>query len=264
VLLDCGFELSDPPAGERAYAAAHLPGARYAHLDRDLSGPKTGADGVFRGRHPLPSREALAATLGRWGIGARTLVVAYDAHGGPYAARAWWLLRWMGHDPVAVLDGGLQAWRAAGLPVTDAVPSPVDARPYPAGAASMPTVDAASLLSRLGRVRLLDVRAGERFRGEVEPLDPQPGHVPGARNRCFQDNLAPGGRFKAADVLRAEFAPLIAGHEPGDVVQMCGSGVTAAHSVLAMAHAGLGLSALYPGSWSEWCADPARPVSRAA
>jgi thiosulfate/3-mercaptopyruvate sulfurtransferase len=264
VVLDCGFELSDPPAGERAYAAAHVPGAHYAHLDRDLSGPLRGDDGVFRGRHPLPSREALAAALGRWGIGPDTPVVAYDAHGGPYAARAWWLLRWMGHDRVSVLDGGLQAWRAAGLPVTDAVPAPAAAGPYPARGAAMPTLDAAALEASLGRVRLVDARVGERFRGEVEPLDPQPGHVPGARNRCFKDNLAPGGRFKPPEALRAEFAPLVAGCEPAEVVHMCGSGVTAAHNVLAMAQAGFGLSALYPGSWSEWCADPRRPVARGA
>jgi thiosulfate/3-mercaptopyruvate sulfurtransferase len=264
VLVDCGFELTDTSAGERAYAAAHLPGARYAHLDRDLSGPKTGADGVFRGRHPLPAREVLAATLGRLGIGPDTPVVAYDGQGGSYAARAWWLLRWMGHARVAVLDGGLQAWRAAGQPVTDAVPAPVDLGPYRAGASTLATVDAAELLSRLGRVRLLDARAGERFRGEVEPLDPKPGHVPGARNRSFKDNLAPDGRFKPAAVLRAELAPLLAGHAPDDVVHMCGSGVTAAHNVLAMAAAGLGDSALYPGSWSEWCADPARPVALGA
>jgi thiosulfate/3-mercaptopyruvate sulfurtransferase len=264
VLVDCGFELTDTSAGERAYAAAHLPGARYAHLDRDLSGPKTGADGVFRGRHPLPAREVLAATLGRLGIGPDTPVVAYDAQGGSYAARAWWLLRWMGHARVAVLDGGLQAWRAAGQPVTDAVPPPLNVGPYRAGTATLATVDAAQLLSRLGRSRLLDARAGERFRGEVEPLDPKPGHVPGARNRSFKDNLAPDGRFKPAAVLRAEFAPLVAGHAPDDVVHMCGSGVTAAHNVLAMVVAGLGDSALYPGSWSEWCADPARPVALGA
>jgi thiosulfate/3-mercaptopyruvate sulfurtransferase len=264
VLLDCGFELADPPAGERAYAAGHLPGALYAHLERDLSGPKVDAQGVFRGRHPLPSREDAAAAFGRWGIRPQTMVVAYDAQGGPYAARAWWLLRWLGHDSVAVLDGGLQAWTGAGRPLTDVPGVAEDAGPYPAGDASLVTIEAPALLSRLGRTRIVDARAAERFRGETEPIDPVPGHVPGALGRPFKDNLGADGRFKSADALRADWAPLVAGHEPSDVVHMCGSGVTAAHNVLAMAHAGLGLSALYPGSWSEWCADPARPVAHGA
>jgi thiosulfate/3-mercaptopyruvate sulfurtransferase len=264
VLLDCGFELSDPAAGERACAAGHLPGALYAHLERDLSGPKTDREGVFRGRHPLPSRDDFAMAAGRWGIAPGTPVVAYDAQGGPYAARAWWLLRWLGHDAAWVLDGGLAAWKAAGGELVATPGVAADAGPYPARPPAMPTIEAEALLGRLGRMRLLDARAGERFRGEVEPIDPTPGHVPGARSRPFKDNLAADGRFKDALALRADWAPLVAGQPPDTVVQMCGSGVTAAHNVLAMAHAGLGDSVLYPGSWSEWCADPRRPVARGA
>ncbi len=256
VLLDCGFDLADPDAGERAYAAGHLPGAIHVHLDRDLSGAKTGTNG----RHPLPARDAFARRVGAWGIAPGVPVVCYDAQGGPYAARAWWLLRWLGHADCAVLDGGVQAWVAAGGALTDAVVSPTARPPYPAGPPAMPTVDTAALLAGLGRRPVLDARAAERFRGEVEPLDPVAGHIPGARNRFFKDNLGPDGRFRPAGELRAAFSAL--GAEPAQWVHQCGSGVTACHNLLAMEHAGLGGSALYPGSWSEWCADPARPVAR--
>jgi thiosulfate/3-mercaptopyruvate sulfurtransferase len=262
VLLDCGFELTNVQAGEQAYEAGHLPGAVYAHLESDLSGPKQDAHGVFRGRHPLPSRETFAAAAGRWGIGPSTMVVAYDAQGGPYAARAWWLLRWLGHEHVAVLDGGVAAWQAAGGTLTRERPQPRPAAPYPAAAPAMATIDATALSAQLGRVRLLDARAGERFRGDVEPLDAAAGHIPGARNRCFKDNLQADGRFKPAAQLSAEWAPLVAGAP--SVVQHCGSGVTACHNVLAMAHAGLGDSVLYPGSWSEWSSDPSRPIAKGA
>ena len=258
VLLDCGFELTDPAAGERAYAAGHLPGARYAHLDRDLSGPK--APG--RGRHPLPEREAFAATAGRWGVAPGVQVVCLDAQGGPYAARAWWLLRWLGHDAVAVLDGGFDAWRAAGGAVDAQVPSASPAAPYPERAPRAATTSADALLAQLGRVRLIDARAGERFRGEVEPLDKAAGHIPGALNRFFKDNLAADGRFKPATQLRAEFDALLGREAAAQTVHQCGSGVTACHNLLAMEHAGLAGSRLYPGSWSEWSADPARPLAR--
>jgi thiosulfate/3-mercaptopyruvate sulfurtransferase len=256
VLLDCSFDLTDAAAGERAWTAAHLPGARYVHLDGDLAGARTGRNG----RHPLPARAALAASAGRWGIAPGIQVVAYDAQGGPYAARAWWLLRWLGHAEVAVLDGGPAAWLAAGGTLTTERPAVAPQPPYPALAPAMPTLDADALLARLGRVRLLDARAAERFRGEVEPLDAVAGHIPGATNRFFKDNLQADGRFKPATTLRAEFEALGAG--AGEVVQQCGSGVTACHNLLAMSHAGLGDSALYPGSWSEWCSDAARPVAR--
>jgi thiosulfate/3-mercaptopyruvate sulfurtransferase len=255
VLLDCSFDLADAAAGERAYAAGHLAGARYAHLDRDLSGPKLpGA-----GRHPLPTRQALARCVGAWGIAPGVQVVCYDAQGMPYAARAWWLLRWMGHDAVAVLDGGLPAWVAEGGALSIVVAAVAPQPPYPAVPAAMPTVDAEVLLGELGRRPILDARAGERFRGEVEPLDPVAGHIPGARNRCFKDNLQADGRFKPQPLLRAEFVAL--GQDPRQVVHQCGSGVTACHNLLAMEHVGLNGSALYPGSWSEWCADPGRPVA---
>jgi len=253
VLLDCSFDLADTGAGERGYLAAHLPGAVYAHLDRDLAGARTGRNG----RHPLPPREAFAAAAGRWGIAPGVQVVAYDGQGGPYAARAWWLLRWLGHAAVAVLDGGSAAWKAAGGAFEAGAATPVAQPPYPAGAAAMPTVDAEGLLAELGRVRLVDARAGDRFRGESEALDPVAGHIPGATNRFFKDNLQSDGRFKPAAQLRAEFDRW--GGAP--VVHQCGSGVTACHNLLAMTHAGLDGGRLYPGSWSEWCADPARPVA---
>jgi thiosulfate/3-mercaptopyruvate sulfurtransferase len=263
VLLDCSFDLADPGAGERAYAAGHLPGAHYVHLERDLSGPKA-PEGPrsprFTGRHPLPERAALGALAGRLGIGPGVPVVAYDAQGAPYAARAWWLLRWLGHASVAVLDGGLSAWVDAGGPLARSSPQVAAEPPYPARAPAMPTIDAHDLLSALVSVRVLDARAGERFRGEAEPLDPVAGHIPGASNRFFKDNLGPDGRFKPAAQLRAEFEAL--GAAAAAVVHQCGSGVTACHNLLAMSLAGLDGSRLYAGSWSEWCADPARPVER--
>lgn len=256
LVLDCRFDLARPAAGAEAYAAGHVPGARHADLDRDLSGPKTGRNG----RHPLPSREAFAAWAGAQGVAPGVPVIAYDDAGGAYAARAWWMLRWLGHVDVAVLDGGWAAWTAAGGAVETATPPAAAGAPYPLSAApAMPTVDADTLLAQLGRWRLVDARAGERFRGEVEPLDPVAGHIPGATLRCFKDNLGPNGRFKAAEALRAEFGAWAS--PPAEVVHQCGSGVTACHNLLAMAHAGLEGSRLYPGSWSEWCADPSRPVA---
>lgn len=256
VLLDCGFDLADTAAGERAYAEGHLPGAVYVHLDRDLSGNKTGRNG----RHPLPDRQALAARAGAWGIAPGVQVVCYDAQGMPYAARAWWLLRWLGHEAVAVLDGGAAAWASAGGTLTREPATPQPQPPYPPRPLGMPTVDAAELLARLGSRPVLDARAAERYRGEVEPLDPVAGHIPGAMNRFFKDNLQPDGRLQPAERLREAFAALHA--DPAQLVHQCGSGVTACHNLLAMEHAGLRGSALYPGSWSEWCADPARPVAR--
>lgn len=258
VLVDCGFDLADPAAGERAWAASHLPGAFYLHLDRDLSGARTGRNG----RHPLPARADFAATIGRLGIGAQTAVVAYDRQGGPYAARLWWLLRWLGHEAVAVLDGGLEAWVAAGGSLEAVAPVARPAAPYPERAAGLPLVDADALQAGLGSLRLVDARAPERFRGDVEPLDPVAGHIPGALNRFFKDNLGADGRFKPAATLRTEFEALLGRDAAARTVHQCGSGVTACHNLLAMAQAGLGGSALYAGSWSEWCADPARPVAR--
>ncbi len=261
VLLDCSFDLADATAGESAHAAGHLPGAVYAHLDRDLSGPKAGPGEPSRGRHPLPARDQLAATAGAWGLAPGVQVVVYDAQGGPYAARAWWLLQWLGHADVAVLDGGTAAWLAAGGSLSNEVGVAQPQPPYPTQAPAMPTIDAAALQAALGQLVLIDARAPERYRGEVEPLDPVAGHIPGAVNRLFKLNLQADGRFKPAAELRAEFATLLQPGQP--VVQQCGSGVTACHNLLAMAHAGLGVAQLYPGSWSEWCSDPTRPVARA-
>ncbi|MBE7419018.1 MAG: sulfurtransferase [Ideonella sp.] len=257
LLLDCGFDLTDVDAGARAHARAHLPGAHHADLERDLSAPKTGRNG----RHPLPTREVFAATVARWGVRPGMPVVCYDNQGGPYAARAWWMLRWLGHRDVAVLDGGRAAWAAIGGALESDVPgSSAATAPYPLGPATMPTIDADALARTLGRVTLIDARAAERFRGDVEPLDPVAGHIPGARNHCFKDNLGADGRFHAPAALRRTFEAFGAASQ--QVVHQCGSGVTACHNLLAMEHVGLAGSALYPGSWSEWCADPARPVAR--
>jgi thiosulfate/3-mercaptopyruvate sulfurtransferase len=264
VLLDCSFDLTQPDAGERAFAAGHLPGALYVHLERELSGPKA-PEGPrsprFTGRHPLPERTALAAWAGRLGIAPGVPVVAFDGQGAIYAARAWWLLRWLGHREVAVLDGGIAAWSAAGGAMTTAPALPTPHPPYPTLAPAMPTLDATTLRAQVGRLRVLDARAAERFRGDVEPLDPVGGHIPGAHHRFFKDNLAADGCFKPAAQLRAEFS--LEAPQPAQTVHQCGSGVTACHNLLAMSHAGLEGSLLYPGSWSEWCADPGRPVARA-
>nr|WP_316644156.1 sulfurtransferase [uncultured Roseateles sp.] len=259
LVVDASFDLADPAAGERAYAAGHLPGAHYVHLDRDLSGAKTGSNG----RHPLPTRESFAATAARLGLRPDTQVVAYDAQGGMYAARLWWMLRWIGHGAVAVLDGGPAAWTSAGGTLSQTLPATLGATAaYPLGDSLAPSLDGDALLARLGQVRLIDARAGERFRGEVEPLDKLAGHIPGASNRFFKDNLQADGRFKPAAALREEFAALLGARTPAEVVHQCGSGVTACHNLLAMEFAGLRGSRLYPGSWSEWSSDPTRPVAR--
>lgn len=256
LIIEVSFDLADTEAGERGYLAGHIPGAFYLHLDRDLCGGKTGPDGAFRGRHPLPERDTFAALLRRLGLRAGRQVVAYDRQGGPYAAHLWWMLRWMGHAEVAVLDGAWDGELTTALPTA----TPSDWQP---GEPLVGQVDAATLLKRLGRVRLIDARAAERFRGEVEPLDKAAGHIPGASNRFFKDNLGADGRFKPAAQLRAEFAPLIAPFGAAEVVHQCGSGVTACHNLLAMAHAGMGDGLLYPGSWSEWSSDPGRPIAKA-
>ena len=261
VVLDASFDLTDTSAGERAYLLAHLPGALYVHLDRDLCGQKTG----LNGRHPLPDRAAFAATVGRLGVTPRMQVVAYDRQGAMFSARLWWMLRWLGHEAVAVLDGGFAAWQSVGGAVEGAAVSVKPQPAYPIGAEVSPlvrTVDAGMLQAQLGRIRLIDARAPERFRGEVEPLDAQSGHIPGASNRFFKDNLAADGCFKPAEVLRAELLTLIGARPASEVVHQCGSGVTACHNLLAMSVAGIDGSALYPGSWSEWSSDPSRPVAR--
>jgi thiosulfate/3-mercaptopyruvate sulfurtransferase len=257
VVLDCGSDLADPQAGARAYAQGHVPGAHHANLETDLSAPKNGRNG----RHPLPSREQFARTVAAWGVRPGVPVVCYDDQGGPYAARAWWMLRWLGVESAAVLDGGLAAWRAAaGALVTDRTAA-VAGTPYPLlPQPGMPSVSAQQLLEGLGQLMVIDARSLERFRGEVEPLDPVAGHIPGARHRFFKDNLGADGRFLPPQALRAAFEAF--GPAGLHWVHQCGSGVTACHNLLAMEHAGLCGTALYPGSWSEWCADPARPVAR--
>ena len=258
-IVDARHQLTDTGYGERAYAEAHIPGAVFMHCDRDLSGPMTGGNG----RHPLPDRDRLIARLGEIGIGPGMQVVVYDDAQGMIAGRLWWLLRWLGHEAVAVLDGGLQAWQAAGGGMTAEVPPP---RPADIVAAEPLTelVTADEVLAALGQptMQVVDARAPDRFRGENETLDPVGGHIPGAINRFFRDNLEADGRFKAPAQLRAEWLARLAGIAPERVVHQCGSGVSACHNQLAMAVAGLSGSRLYAGSWSEWCADPDRPVSR--
>jgi thiosulfate/3-mercaptopyruvate sulfurtransferase len=261
VLVDCRHDLMNLAFGREAYAAGHLPGAVFADMETELSGPKRGEDGVFRGRHPLPSKDALADVLRRWGVNDGTQVVAYDAHGGMYAARLWWLLRWIGHEAAAVLDGGLPAWQALGQPVT--LDAPVVRAPgtIAVHAPFVPTVTVAEVLENIESERrtVIDARAADRFRGENETIDPVGGHIPGAKNRFFKDNLHNDGRFKAPEQLREEFSNVI--DDPKDAIMQCGSGVTACHNLLALEVAGLPGAALYPGSWSEWSSDPARPVA---
>lgn len=262
VIADCRFNLARPAAGEEAWRAGHVPGARYVHLDRDLSGPVTPATG----RHPLPDPAAFARTLSRWGIGPGTRVVAYDDAGGAIAARLWWLLRWHGHRGAALLDGGFPAWVAAGLPVTSAAPpEPGPAPAARAAAGCMPVIATDELAARLqaGTAPLvIDARAPARFRGDEEPIDPVAGHVPGAVNAPFQACLDARGRFRPPGELRALFAPLLAGRPAAEAAVMCGSGVTACHALFAMELAGLPGAALYAGSWSEWIRSPERPVAR--
>jgi len=259
VVFDCRHDLMKPEAGAAAYAVGHIPGARFAHSDKNLSGEKNGRTG----RHPLPDPVVFAAWLGANGVDGGKQVVAYDSAGGASATRLWWMLRWLGHDRVAVLDGGWEGWVAAGLPATDRLPE-VQATSFTPAPRPNAYVDVGFVLEHLGdpAVVVLDARAPERYRGETEPIDPVAGHIPGARNRLYKQNLGADGRFKSAEVLRSEFLGLLGGTRPEALVHQCGSGVSACHNMLAMEIAGLPGSRLYPGSWSEWCADPSRPVER--
>ena len=257
-LIDCRFDLADPAAGQAAYLDEHIPGAVYAHLERDLSAPPTGANG----RHPLPPPGVLAAVFSRWGIGHGVQVIVYDDSGGGYAARTWWSLRFLGHDAVAVLDGGLQAWVASGHPVRQGLESRRPA-PFSPSPRSELKIEADQVLAGLGSpgIVLIDARAQERFRGEEEPIDPVAGHIPGALNRPWQTNLDASGRFLPAIALRHQFEALLGASPASSAVAYCGSGVTACHNLLAMAHAGLLGARLYPGSWSEWSSSASRPVA---
>jgi len=257
VVFDCRHDLLNPAAGERAWLATHIRGARFMHLDRDLSAPKTGTNG----RHPLPDPQVFADLLAARGVDNETRVIAYDDADGIFASRLWWMLRWLGHERVAVLDGGFNEWVDDGLPRSGGPERCASAR-FGYRLRERDLVDARFVAAHLGdpSVLIVDARAPERFRGEVEPLDPVAGHVPGAVNRFFGDNMDAAGRFKPAQRLREQFSALLGTRPPAAVIHMCGSGVTACHNTLAMEIAGLPGSRLYGGSWSEWCSDPARPV----
>ena len=256
-IVDCRFKLDDVNWGEAQWKVGHIPGAEYAHLDRDLSGPKTGTNG----RHPLPAVATIAATLGRFGIASGKQVVAYDQDNGMFASRLWWLLRWLGHDAVAVLDGGLAKWVAEGRTISAA-----DDRNDPASFQPQPrldmTVGASEVESRRTDPawRVIDARAPERYRGEIEPMDPVAGHIPGAASHFFQRNLDETGTFKTPEELREQFGGILDGVPPERTICYCGSGVQASQNLLALEHAGITGAKLYPGSWSEWVSDRTRPV----
>jgi len=263
-VFDCSFDLMQPHAADTLYADGHVPGAQQLHLDRDLSEHRPQAARNSGGRHPLPTREAFAATLRRRGLNRGEQVVVMDRQGGFYAGRAWWMLKWCGHEAVAVLDGGWAAWTVAGGAVATGAAEPVPPGDFVASPSTAPVCDTATLHQRLGAPDqlVLDARATARFRGDTEPLDPVAGHIPGALNRPFTDNFGPDGRFKPAAQLRQEFLALLQGRPATAVVHHCGSGVSAIPNLLAMEVAGLGRTALYPGSWSEWCRTPGLPCAR--
>lgn len=262
MVFDCSFELMQPEEGDKQYQRVHMAGAVRADLDRHLSA-KEPAVAINGGRHPLPTREHFAAWLASTGFTADMQAVVYDRQGSSFCGRLWWMLKWVGHEAVAVLDGGLQAWEAAdGAVAVGPDAARVPSR-FEAGAPLAELARTEDVMKHLGLPdqTLVDARAPARFRGEVEPLDPVAGHIPGALNRPFNLNIGPDGRFKAADVLREEFLELLGDRHPSTVVHQCGSGVSAVPNLLAMEIAGLGRTALYAGSWSEWCANPARPVA---
>jgi thiosulfate/3-mercaptopyruvate sulfurtransferase len=264
VVVDCRNDLFDRTRGRLLHAENHIPKAHFLSTDDDLASPK--GDGR-RGRHPLPDRETLRQTLENLGLSDGRQRVVYDSDNGGFAARLWWLARWLGHREVAVLDGGYRAWVAAGYPVErGATPTAPQAGRLSRREPIASPVSVEAIVTALGSHNslVIDARAGERYRGETEPLDPVAGHIPGALNRPFVQNVRPDGRFKPAEVLRAEFEDLLAGRPASSVVHQCGSGVTACQQLLAMEHAGLTGSRLYAGSWSEWCQDPTRPVARGA
>ena len=275
-VFDCTFDLMQPHAGEQQYLASHIPGAVYAHLDKALSARHgvPGAHGVVTasgadapasgGRHPLPNREKFAIWLSSVGFANDMQAVVYDRNGATYCGRLWWMLKWAGHRNVAVLDGGLQAWQAAGGAVNSGEEPAHFQTSFELAPALAALVDTQTISRQLGRPTqtLVDARAAARFRGEVEPLDPVAGHIPGALNRPSAENLGPDGKFKPAAQLKAEFETLLGGRDPASVVHHCGSGVSAVPNLIAMEVAGLGPSGLYAGSWSEWCSDLDRPVAQ--
>ena len=276
MVFDCSFDLTQPSAGAQQYADAHIPGAIYANLDTDLSAlhGAPGATGTVTaheadepasgGRHPLPSRERFATWLSRIGFANDMQAVVYDRNGANYCGRLWWMLKWAGHENVAVLDGGLQAWQAAGGAMAQGDEPAHFQSNFALGAPLRRLVTVQEVLATLGQPcqTIVDARATPRYRGEVEPLDPVAGHIPGALNRPFAQNIGPDGCFKSAEQLRSEFADLLGQRPAASVVHQCGSGVSAIPNLLAMEVAGLGPTALFAGSWSEWCSDPGRPVER--
>ena len=263
MVFDCSFDLAQPQAGNQHFTDAHIPGAVRADLDRHLSanGDPHAASG---GRHPLPSREAFAKWLGSVGFSNDMQAVVYDRQGVNFSGRLWWMLKWLGHEAVAVLDGGMPAWYAAGGVVTSGPPTVHPPTEFTIGPPRARLVTAQQVMDHLNdpAQQLIDARAGPRFRGETEPLDPVAGHIPGALNRPFGDNIGDDGQFKPAVVLKAELLELLDGRDPATVVHHCGSGVTAVPNILAMELAGMGRQALFAGSWSEWCSDPKRPVAK--
>lgn len=258
VIVDCRFSLADTNEGPKAYRFGHLPNARYAHLDKDLSSAIT----AFTGRHPLPYINLLSEKLGRWGIGNKTQVVVYDDAGGAFAARLWWLMRWLGHTRIAVLDGGIKYWRQQNFPITTELPRirPASYRAYLDDSLRLTALDVQNELAKKS-ICLIDARTAIRYRGEQEPIDPIAGHIPGALNRPMQLNLDRNQLFLPGEILRNQFQQLIGAKPAQRVVHTCGSGVTACHNLLAMEHSGLTGSKLYAGSWSEWIKNKNRPVA---
>ena len=276
-IFDCSFDLMRPGAGQADYLSAHIPGAVYADLDKSLSAKHgahvvNGAHGVITasgtdapasgGRHPLPNREKFSIWLSSIGFANDMQAVVYDRNGSNYCGRLWWMLKWCGHRNVAMLDGGLQAWQAAGGGVNSGDEPAHFQSSFTLGEELVRLVDAKAVMTGLGRQSLIDARGAPRFRGEVEPLDPVAGHIPGALNRPFTENFGPDGKFEPAAQLKAEFEGLLGQRDPSTVVHHCGSGVSALPNLIAMEIAGLGSSALYAGSWSDWCSDRGRPTAK--
>ena len=263
MVFDCSFELMKPEAGQQQYLQSHIPGAVYADLDRALSA-KQAPDAASGGRHPLPSRATFAAWLGSVGFSNTMQAVVYDRQGANYCGRLWWMLKWAGHDAVAVLDGGLQTWEAAGGQLASGMTEQRPVSKYALAPELRALVATKTIVENISRPNqtLIDARPPARFRGEVEPLDPIAGHIPGALNRPFAQNIGTDGKFKPADQLKAEFMALLAGRDPAGVVHHCGSGVSAVPNLIAMEVAGLGPTALYAGSWSEWSNTPGLPVAK--
>ena len=272
MVFDCSFDLMNPQLGPQQFAQVHIDGAVYANLDTVLSskGVRSETGAASGGRHPLPAREAFAHWLTRIGFSNSMQAVVYDRQGVNYCGRLWWMLKWLGHEQVAVLDGGLQAWQAAGGSVTSAdaysglAEKSPGAAPFKVNAPLVQLLQASEVLEGLtgNAQHIVDARGAPRFRGEVDPIDPVAGHIPGALNRPFTLNIGSDGRFKPAEVLRAEFEQLLGQRDAAGVVHHCGSGVSAVPNIIAMEIAGMGRSALFAGSWSEWCSDPARPVAQ--